>query len=159
MRILPAELGLGHSWRSFLGSVGLQPLGWGLERGTIESRRAGVTWKEDHPRFPGGNTAQTFGDTVFLLDKSQMWDDPLTAHEYVHVLQGEVGGVGFFLDYQIEVDRHGYGASNRYEALACLWGGYIDAFGNARLTETYGDNQPWCVFRPIPSTWEYCPEP
>lgn len=30
---------------------------------------------------------------------------------------------------------------------------------NANLTETYGDNQPWCVFRPIPSTWTYCPEP
>ena len=36
-----------------------------------------------------------------------------------------------------------------------LWQGYINAYGIDRL-DTYGDNQPWCHYRPIGSSWDYC---
>ncbi len=36
---------------------------------------------------------------------------------------------------------------------------YIAAYGNkARDSSKFGDNQPWCYFRPADSqTWDWCP--
>jgi hypothetical protein len=41
------------------------------------------------------------------------------------------------------------------EAIAYPWEGYIRAYGIDTLDD-YGDNQPWCHYIPIGSSWDYC---
>jgi len=122
-----------------------------LGRGTLVSRTADVQWRAGHPSIllpPPGQGAITIGDMVFLERESQMEDDALTAHEYIHVLQGEASGILLWAGYLGEmITSGGGGPSNKYEALGYLWEGYFRAYGVDRLG-SYGDNQPWCHFKP-----------
>lgn len=62
-------------------------------------------------------------------------------------------GVGYFWEQLL----NGSGPSNRYEAIGYLWEGHIKMWGNDRLGSKYGDNQPWCYYGPLDSSWNYCP--
>lgn len=93
-----------------------------------------------------------------MNDSSLINDDPLTAHEYIHVLYIESLGLLLGPLYGINLlTFSGSDPRHPYEALGYLWQGYISAYGNDRLGSTYGDNQPWCSFKPIDYSWNYCP--
>lgn len=126
--------------------------------GTYIGKIAGVRYYAGNDKFPWGNaSATTVGGKVFVRSRSVMESDPLTAHECIHVLQGEVRGATLGVGYLWEQLFNGTGPSNRYESIGYLWEGHIRMFGNDRLGSTYGDNQPWCYYRPLDSSWNYCP--
>jgi RHS repeat-associated protein len=129
-----------------------------LDRGRVVSRKAGVLWKAGHPHPllpPAGAAAITIGDTVFLDRGADVFDDGLTAHEYIHVLQGEDLGIKLWAVYVLDALNGGGGPGNRTEAIAYLWEGYIRAYGIDTLGD-YGDNQPWCYYRPVGGGWDFC---
>lgn len=82
---------------------------------------------------------------MFLSSPDYINDDPLTAHEYMHVLQGDAWGLVLWENYAKELlFESGFSPSHKYESIGYLWQGYIAAYGNSALgSSKYGDNQPW----------------
>ncbi len=130
-----------------------------LDRGRTVGTVGGVKWVARHPSFllpPTGQRAITIGGTVFLDTDDDLSLDWLTAHEYIHVLQGEDRGILLWPLYGIDaLIEGGGGPSNRTEAIGYLWEGYIRAYGIDALG-SYGDNQPWCYFTPVGGGWDFC---
>jgi RHS repeat-associated protein len=105
-----------------------------------------------------GDRADTSGSYVVLDNPAYFNDDPLTAHEYIHVLQQQALGFNFLWGHIGWQPFAGTGEHHPLERIAYLWEGYIAAYGNRALgSSKYGDNQPWCVFEPIDYSWNYCP--
>ncbi len=152
-----------NSIKLLASQIGKQwPLDFSLG-GHVVSHEGGVTWLNQNARLPSmfsGADAVTIGDRIFLRGSgSTAPNDPLAAHEYIHVLQGENGGVTLWYQYFLEALQHRGMPSNHIEALPYIWQGYIATYGvaNTALGPDYGDNQPWCTFRPLVPTWDYCP--
>jgi RHS repeat-associated protein len=92
----------------------------------------------------GDFDAITVGHNVFI-DRSRLNDRPLLAHEYIHTLQVEAGGLftgGTYLIRQL-VFQEGQRAKNRNEAIGYLWEGWLLAFAR------YGEKAPWHYYRPL----------
>lgn len=92
--------------------------------------------------------AVTIGHTVFIASDAQ-GDIPLLAHEYIHTLQEESGGIfdagiyGIRAVVQASYGREAAGPGNRTEAIAYLWQQWTQAF------RPYGELAPWHYYRPL----------
>jgi RHS repeat-associated protein len=100
---------------------------------------------------PSGNTAATYGEYVFVEDsKAFLADTPrkraLLAHEYIHVLQWEAGGLAFGVEYLARLP-FGTDASNPLEAPGYLWEGYVTAFDKYRNSGLR--RLPWKIWKPL----------
>lgn len=76
-----------------------------------------------------GDAASTYGHVVFAQHLPSTTNPPtLLWHEYIHTLQAEGGGLGFWASYQLSTLFEGPRVRNPYEAVGYLWEAWGQSF-------------------------------